>query len=122
MQSRCFVRLRNCIKPLIFVGLVSKVRGFLIAGKVVVSAGGQNQPESEVNKFTTDGRVEVDNNHVDNAIRPTALGKRNWLFVGEAGAGDRVYRRPGIYPYAYLKDVLNRLPSMTNRQLVALLP
>ena len=53
--------------------------------------------------------------------------KKNWLFFGEAGAGERgaiLYtviescRRRGIDPYAYLKDVLTRLPSMTNRQLV----
>jgi hypothetical protein len=57
--------------------------------------------------------------------------KKNWLFFGEAGAGERgaiLYtviescRRRGIDPYAYLKDVLTRLPSMSNRQLVLLLP
>jgi hypothetical protein len=32
--------------------------------------------------------VEIDNNLVENAIRPTALGKKNWLFVGEAGSGE----------------------------------
>ena len=57
--------------------------------------------------------------------------KKNWLFFGEARAGERgaiLYtviescRRRGIDPYAYLKDVLTRLPSMTNRQLVVLLP
>jgi transposase len=81
--------------------------------------------------FLTDGRVEIDNNQIENAIRPTALGKKNWLFFGEAGAGERgaiLYtviescRRRGIDPYAYLKDVLTRLPSMTNRQLAVLLP
>ncbi len=53
------------------------------------------------------------------------------MFFGEAGAGERgailytvieSYRRRGIDPYAYLKDVLTRLPSMTNRQTVGLLP
>jgi len=37
--------------------------------------------------YLTDGRVEIDNNLVENAIRPTAIGKKNWLFVGEAHAG-----------------------------------
>jgi hypothetical protein len=54
--------------------------------------------------------------------------EKNWLFFGEAGAGDRgailstvieSCRRRGIDPYAYLKDVLPRLPSMTNRRFVA---
>lgn len=81
--------------------------------------------------YLDDGRVDIDNNRVENAIRPTAVGKKNWLFVGEAGAGQRgaiLYtivescRRRGLDPYAYLKDVLTRLPSMTNRQVQDILP
>jgi transposase len=81
--------------------------------------------------YLTDGRVEIDNNLVENAIRPTALGKKNWLFVGEAQAGERgaiLYtvieccRRQGIDPYAYLKDVLTRLPNMTNHQIHQVTP
>ena len=81
--------------------------------------------------FLNDGRVEIDNNTVENAIRPTAVGKRNWLFVGDAGAGQRgavIYtiiescRRRGIDPLAYLREVLNQLPSMTNRQIPTLTP
>src|SRR5690606_36885763 len=58
--------------------------------------------------FVRDGRLELDNNHVENAIRPTAVGKRNWLFVGNAQAGARsailytvieACRRRGIDPY-----------------------
>jgi transposase len=81
--------------------------------------------------YLGDGRVEIDNNLVENAIRPTALGKKNWLFVGEAEAGERgaiIYtviescRRRGIDPYAYLKDVLTRLPKMTNHQVHEITP
>lgn len=81
--------------------------------------------------FVRDGRVELDNNHVENAIRPTAVGKRNWLFVGNAEAGERsailytvieACRRRGIDPYGYLRDVFARLPTMTNWQLEAILP
>jgi len=81
--------------------------------------------------YLGDGRVEIDNNLVENAIRPTALGKKNWLFVGEAAAGERaaiIYtliescRRRGIDPYAYLKDVLTRLPKMTNHQIPEVTP
>ena len=81
--------------------------------------------------YLEDGRVEIDNNLVENAIRPTALGKKNWLFVGEADAGDRgaiLYtiiescRRRGVEPFAYLKDVLTRLPQMTNKRVPELLP
>jgi transposase len=81
--------------------------------------------------FLNDGRVEIDNNLVENAIRPTAIGKKNWLFIGEAEAGERsaiLYsliencRRQGIDPYAYLRDVLTRLPRLTNRQIPEVTP
>jgi transposase len=81
--------------------------------------------------YLGDGRVEIDNNLVENAIRPTALGKKNWLFMGDADAGERgaiIYtviescRRRAIDPYAYLKDVLTRLPKMTNRQVPEITP
>src|SRR5271154_192101 len=81
--------------------------------------------------YLGDGRVEIDNNLVENAIRPTALGKKNWLFMGDADAGGRgaiIYtiiescRRRGIDPYAYLQDVLTRLPRMTNHQIPEITP
>jgi transposase len=81
--------------------------------------------------YLGDGRVEIDNNLVENAIRPTAVGKKNWLFMGEAEAGERgaiLYtiiescRRRGLDPYAYLKDVLTRLPDMTNHQIHEIIP
>jgi transposase len=76
--------------------------------------------------YLEDGRVEIDNNLVENAIRPTAIGKKNWLFIGEANAGDRgaiLYtivescRRRGIDPYRYLRELLTALPAMTNWQI-----
>jgi hypothetical protein len=81
--------------------------------------------------YAGDGRVEIDNNPCERAIRPTAVGKKNWLFFGEAEAGERsaiVYtilescRRRGIDPYAYLRDVLTRLPAMTNWQIRDITP
>ncbi len=81
--------------------------------------------------YLLDGRVEIDNNLVENAIRPTAIGKKNWLFMGDADAGERgaiIYtviescRRRKIDPYAYLKDVLTRLPRMTNHQIPEVTP
>lgn len=81
--------------------------------------------------FLEDGKIEIDNNLVENAIRPTALGKKNWLFIGEAEAGDRsaiIYtviescRRRRIDPYRYLRDVLTRLPQMSIQQVPDILP
>jgi transposase len=81
--------------------------------------------------FLRDGRIAIDNNRVENAIRPTAVGKKNWLFIGEAEAGHRgaiLYtivescRRRGIDPQAYLRDVLTRLPKMTTSQIPEVTP
>jgi transposase len=81
--------------------------------------------------FLEDGRLEIDNNLVENAIRPTAVGKKNWLFIGEAEAGERsaiIYtvieacRRRGLDPFTYLREVFTRLPSMTNRQVKDITP
>jgi hypothetical protein len=77
------------------------------------------------------GEVEWTNNLTENLIRPTAVGKKNYLFFGADEAGQRnavIYtliancRIHGVEPYEYLKDVLTRLPSATNQQLAALTP
>lgn len=74
---------------------------------------------------------QIDNNLVENSIRPTAMGKKNWLFIGDKEAGWHsavIYsiitncRNRGIDPYAYLRNVLTRLPSMTNRQISGITP
>ena len=81
--------------------------------------------------YLGDGRIEIDNNLVENAIRPTAVGKKNWLFIGEAEAGERsaifftlieACRSRGIDPREYLQEVLTRLPSMTNHQIKEVTP
>ncbi len=68
--------------------------------------------------------TRLDSNLVENAIRPSAIGKKNWLFIGHPAAGQRsaiIYslvvscQRHGKDPLAYLRDVLGRLPSMTNQ-------
>jgi transposase len=81
--------------------------------------------------YLEDGRVEIDNNLVENSIRPTAVGKRNWLFFGDAEAGQRsavIYtiiencRRLDLDPYGYLCYVLTELPNLTNRQIAEVTP
>jgi transposase len=77
-------------------------------------------------------QTRLDNNLVENAIRPSAIGKKNWLFIGHPDAGQRsaiIYslvvscQRHGKNPHAYLRDVLNRLPAMTTKDdLAPLLP
>ena len=81
--------------------------------------------------FLEDGNVPIDNNAVENSIRPLAVGRRNWLFVGSQQAGERAgnilsliesAKLNGHDPWAYLKNVFERLPTLKNRDLAQLLP
>jgi len=82
-------------------------------------------------RYLDDGHVPIDNNAVENSIRPLALGRRNWLFVGNSQAGERAAnimsliesaKLNGHDPWAYLKDVFERLPALKNANLASILP
>jgi hypothetical protein len=75
--------------------------------------------------------VPIDNNHVENQVRPWALEHLNWLFAGSLRSGKRAAaimsliqsaRMNGHDPYAYLKDVLTRLPTQRASEIGQLLP
>ena len=81
--------------------------------------------------FLRDGRVRIDNNLVENTIRPSAIGKKNWLFMGDASTGERAAtfytlignaHREGINAEAYLADMLRRLSSETTKTVHRLTP
>ena len=85
----------------------------------------------ELLRYVEHGDVEIDSNKIENAIRPTAIGKKNFLFVGHPEAGWRsavIYsilgtcHRYGINPALYLKDVLTRLPDLKQSQVAELTP
>jgi transposase len=78
-----------------------------------------------------DGAVALDNNHLERQIKPWAMGRRAWQFVGSELAGQRAAivmslvqsaRLNGHDPWAYLRDVLERLPTLPNTRLTELLP
>lgn len=78
-----------------------------------------------------DGAVAIDNNHLERQIKPWAMGRRAWMFVGSELAGRRAAivmslvqsaRLNGHDPWAYLRDVLARLPSQLNSRIDDLLP
>jgi transposase len=82
-------------------------------------------------RYIDDGELSIDNNRVENLIRPIALGRKNWLFAGSLRAGKRAAaimsllhtaRLNGHDPYEYLKDVLERLPTQRDSRLRELLP
>lgn len=85
----------------------------------------------ELCRYLDDGRYEIDNNLVENAIRPLALGRKNYLFAGSHNGAMRlavVYslaataKLHGIDPFAWLRDVLTRIAGHPYNQLADLLP
>ena len=89
-----------------------------------------NQREA-LYRYTTDGRLEIDNNFGENAIRPLALGRKNFLFVGSPRGG-KAYaiglsltqsaKAVGANPYEYMHDIYNRIMSHPVNRLHELLP
>lgn len=86
---------------------------------------------SALTRYLEDGDVPIDNNWVENQVRPWALGRKNWLFAGSLRSGHRAAavmsliqsaKINGHDPYAYLKDVLQRLPTQKASAIGELLP
>ncbi|MBK09142.1 MAG: IS66 family transposase [Cobetia sp.] len=82
-------------------------------------------------RYLDDGALPIDNNRVENLIRPWALGRSNWLFAGSLRSGQRAAtimsliqcaKLNGHEPYTYLKNVLERLPTQKASQVHELLP
>ena len=140
-ESKAGARLRQAVRSHQSQPIVERIKKAL----VVFKASRRHLPQSLLGQaidytlgqwptlevFLRNGKVEIDNNLVENAIRPTAIGKKNWLFMGEAGAGQRgaiIYtlvetcRKRGIDPYKYLRDVLTRLPTLKNTQISEVAP
>ena len=81
--------------------------------------------------YLYDGYLEIDNNLVENAIRPNALGRKNYLFAGSHRAAQRAAmfysffgtcKRNNINPFEWLRDVLERIPTHKANKLDELLP
>lgn len=82
-------------------------------------------------RYADTGHLPIDNNPVENTIRPIALGKKNWMFVGSERAGVRAAaiqsllgtaKLNGLDPQAWLKDTLEKLPAWPNSRIDELLP
>ena len=82
-------------------------------------------------RYAETGHLPIDNNPVENAIRPIAIGKKNWLFAGSERAGKRAAviqsllgtaKLNGLDPAAWLKDTLDKLPTWPNSRIDELLP
>jgi len=81
--------------------------------------------------YTTDGRLAIDNNASENALRRVAIGRKNWLFAGSDNGGRTAAtlfsfiatcQRHNVEPMAYLRDVLARIAATPLSRLDQLLP
>lgn len=120
-------------------GIVGQIHGELIAlrdrflpkscaGKAIAYTLGL---WDKLTVYLGDGRLEIDNNLVENAIRPTALGKKNWLFIGDKDAGQMSAilftlmaecRRLSLDPHVYLTKALTCIPAATTSDVPGLTP
>lgn len=85
----------------------------------------------ELTLYTTDGRLEIDNNKIENEIRPIALGRKNYLFAGSHESAQRIAmiysllatcKANGIDPNTWITKVLEEIPNRTVNNLEDLLP
>lgn len=132
-EARCAYR-RQHAKPLLdalqswLLDLRPKVMG---ASGTLAAIDYTLRRWAALTRYLDDGRYPIDNNPVENAIRPIALGRKNWLFAGSETAGKRAAaimsllataKANGHDPHAWLTDVLTRLPTTLDRDVDVLLP
>jgi len=86
---------------------------------------------ASLTRYTTDGRLEICNNAAERAIRPLAIGRKNWLFAGSDTGGERAAtlytiietaKLNGLEPEAYLRDIIARIADHPMKRLDELLP
>jgi transposase len=82
-------------------------------------------------RYCQDGALAIDNNVSERALRRVVTGRKNWLFCGSDAGGERAAilysvvatcKAHGVDPWAYLRDVLERIPTHPNRRRAELLP
>ena len=86
---------------------------------------------SALTRYGDDGRLEIDNNAAERALRAVGLGRKNYLFAGSDTGGERAAamysligsaKLNGVDPEAYLREVLARLPDHPINRITELLP
>lgn len=130
---------RTVLRQEAAIPLLEAMHAWLLATRVTVANGGGTAKAIDyslkrwaaLSRYATDGALPIDNNPVENAIRPICLGKKNWLFTGSERAGQRAAaiqsllataQLNGLDPAAWLRDTLARLPSCLNSQIDSPLP
>ena len=118
---------------------LAAMHAWLLASQRSVAAGSGTAKAIEhalkrwpaLQRYAGSGSLPIDNNPVENAIRPIAIGKKNWLFAGSERAGRRAAaiqslfataKLNGLDPARWLADTLEKLPTCPNSRIDSLLP
>ncbi len=122
------------IKPLLddfYAWMANHLPGLLPQSPLAKAMTYASNQWKALTRFLEDGRLPLDNNAAERALRPIAIGRKNWLFAGSVRGGEAAAiilsfvesaKLHQLNPYAYLRDVLTRLPSAKARDLDSLLP
>lgn len=122
------------IKPLLddfHAWMAAHLPGLLPQSPLAKAMGYASNHWGALTRFLEDGRLPLDNNAAERALRPIALGRKNWFFAGSVRGGEAAAivlsfiesaRMHALNPYAYLRDVLTRLPSAKSNNLDSLMP
>ena len=112
----------------LFIGLKDMVLPQSLLGEAITYAVNQ---WPAITRYTEVGEAEIDNNSCEHTMRCVALGRKNWLFCGSEAGGKRAAilyslvescKRIGVEPFAYLKDVIDRIPTTPMSRIRELTP
>jgi transposase len=130
---------RLALRQQLAIPALAELRAWLLANQRTVAAGSGTSKAIEhalkrwpaLQRYASSGSLPIDNNPVENAIRPIAIGKKNWLFAGSERAGRRAAaiqslfataKLNGLDPARWLADTLEKLPTCPNSRIDSLLP
>ena len=130
---------RKCLRAEKSLPALNALHAWLLATRAQTADGGGSAKAldyslkrwSSLSRYADTGHLPIDNNPIENCIRPIALGKKNWLFVGSERAGRRAAaiqtllgtaKLNGLNAEAWLKDTLEKLPTWPNSRIDELLP
>ena len=130
---------RHALRDQHAVPALADMHAWLLVTQRTVAAGSGTAKAIEhalkrwpaLQRYASSGTLPIDNNPVENAIRPIAIGKKNWLFAGSERAGRRAAaiqslfataKLNGLDPSRWLADTLEKLPTCPNSKIDSLLP
>jgi hypothetical protein len=130
---------RLALRQQLAIPAMAELRAWLLASQRTVAAGSGTAKAIDhalkrwpaLQRYVSSGSLPIDNNPVENAIRPIAIGKKNWLFAGSERAGRRAAaiqslfataKLNGLDPARWLANTLEKLPTCSNSRIDSLLP